>query len=162
MKDIFIDSNLAKNFANPVDINYQNLIKWLSNYNQNEVEKNPENKANYAHLVVNQKLLVEYLRSSYSCSTATAMPTIINIFTRQGRLIKLEKKQLEDFMGEYFTKKVERRLLSNIEDHCHICSILSSHRKMALTYDANLANDLNSFPGFKVIISDRPENIGYE
>lgn len=162
MKDIFIDSNVAKNFANPVDINYKALIQWIQNYNEEDVANNPENKLNYAHLVVNQKLLVEYLRTSYNCANSTAMPTIISLLTRQGRLIKLDNSLLQQVKEEYFTKSIQRNILSNSEDHCHICSIIESNRKMVITYDVNLSNDLKLFRRFAFLVSDRPENLNYK
>lgn len=87
MKDIFIDNNIAKNFVTPIDDEYKNLIKWILEYDTNKVSINPEEKANYAHLVVNQKILVEYMRSSYNCHKSTAIPVLISILTRQGRVI---------------------------------------------------------------------------
>ncbi|MGV0751413.1 hypothetical protein [Empedobacter brevis] len=162
MKDIFIDNNLAKNFANPLDPNYKELVEWIINYNDEDVKENPINKNNYAHLVVNQKLLVEYFRSSYNCHHHTAIPSLINILTRQGRLLKFEKNEIEEFKKLNFTKAVNRNIESNVEDHCHICSILLSNRKMALTYDVKLTSDIKSIPGFVCTISNRPENLNYK
>ena len=52
INDIFIDDNIAKNFANPIDPEYRNLITWLLSYYANPNQD--------AHLVVSQKLLEEY------------------------------------------------------------------------------------------------------
>lgn len=157
MKDIFIDNNIAKNFSNPMDLEYKKLISWLIKYDVNDVN----NKGNYAHLVVNQKLLVEYNRSSYNCAHQTSIPSIINLLTRQGRLNKISNKDIEDIKKEYLTKGVVKSILSNVEDHCHICSIIVSNRKLALTYDINLTKDLKKILGSNVEVEQRPEKISY-
>ena len=161
MKDIFIDNNLAKNFATPLDPNYKTLIKWLFAYDAEDVKNNPENIENYAHLVVNQKLLSEYNRSSRGCAKSTAITTIISRLTIQGRLIKVSKSEIELFNRQYITKKVTSSLNSNAEDHVHIPTVLLSVRKMALTYDVNLAADLLKVPGFNPIVKARPEELNY-
>lgn len=162
MKDIFIDNNVAKNFATPLDSNYKDLIKWLNEFDADIVEKDPKKIGNYAHLVVSQKLLVEYLKSSRNCSKPNAIPSIINRLTIQGRLIKKTKTEIEAFKKKYFSKKIENGLLSNKEDHCHIVTVLISKRKLCLTYDDNLTADLTVFPGHSVTVEKRPENVNYK
>lgn len=97
MKDIFIDNNIAKNFANPADQNYKELIQWLLDYNEDE--------DNDAYLVASNKLLKEYLSSSYNCSRPTSIPVIISTLTIQGRLLKVNNQELKEFMTTNFTKK---------------------------------------------------------
>jgi len=162
MKDILIDNNVAKNFATPLDPNYKELINWIVKYDHSQIKANPKTKKNYAHLVVNQKLLNEYLRTSRDCAKASSIPVIINKLTQQGRLIKMTKKQIENFKQGHFTKTIERKLLSNNEDHVHIVSTLLSERRMCLTYDDNLITDLNNFPKFRVDVAKRPEELGYQ
>lgn len=162
MKDILIDNNVAKNFAAPLDQHYKNFIKWIINYDYERVKENPGLKKNYAHLVVNQKLLNEYLRTSGLCARSSSIPVIISKLTQQGRLIKISKKETEDFKKTYFTKTIERKLLSNIEDHIHIVTVLLSNRKMCVTYDDNLIFDLKNFPKFKAKVNKRPELLNYD
>ncbi|WP_113661468.1 hypothetical protein [Pedobacter nanyangensis] len=162
MKDIFIDNNVAKNFSNPLDNEYKKLIEWIINYDESIVAVEPDKKKDFAHLVVNQKLLTEYLRSSYNCFHSTSMPMIIALLTRQGRLIKHNNSLIGELKSQLFSKKILRNILSNEEDHCHICTIIQSNRKKALTYDENLTIDLKSFPNYNIEVSDRPEKIGYE
>jgi hypothetical protein len=162
MKDIFIDNNVAKNFATPLDPNYKDLIKWINDFDADVVKKNPKKILNYAHLVVSQKLLVEYLKSSKNCSKPNAIPSIISRLTIQGRLLKKTKTEIEDFKNKHFSKKIEKGLLSNQEDHCHIVSVLISKRKLCLTYDDNLTTDLKVFPGHTVIVEKRPEKLNYK
>jgi hypothetical protein len=162
MKDIIIDNNVAKNFATPLDSNYKDLIEWINEFDSDLVEKEPDKKIQFAHLVVSQKLLIEYLRSSGDSSKPNAIPSIINRLTQQGRLIKKTKDEINNFISQSFSKKIEKNLLSNIEDHCHIVTVLLSERKLCLTYDENLTKDLASFPGYNAIVEKRPEKLNYK
>lgn len=162
MKDIFIDNNIAKNFATPLDPHYKDLIEWINEFDKELVERSPEKKQDFAHLVVSQKLLVEYLNSSRDCSKPTAIPAIVNRLTIEGRIVKKSKKEIEEFQNKHFTKAVLRSLNSNSEDHVHIVCVLLSNRKLCLTYDCNLTKDLSNFPKYTVTISERPENLGYK
>ncbi len=162
MKDIFIDNNVAKNFATPLDPNYKDLIKWINEFDADIVMKNPKKKLDYAHLVVTQKLLVEYLKSSRNCSKPNAIPSIISRLTIQGRIQKKTKLEIENFKKVFFSKKIEKNLLSNQEDRYHLVSVLLSKRKLCLTYDDNLTTDLNGFPGHTVIVEKRPEKLNYK
>ncbi len=162
MKDIFIDNCVAKNFTAPIDQHYKDLIEWINEFDEDLVEKEPNKISSFAHLVVSQKLLVEYLRPSRDCSKPNAIPSIVNRLTREGRLQKKSKAEIQEFMSDNFSKKVQKGLLSNQEDHCHIVCVLISNRKMCLTYDENLSKDLNEFPGYKVLVEKRPENLNYK
>lgn len=161
MKDIFIDNNVAKNFATPLDKHYKDLITWINEFDKELVDNNPNLIVNYAHLVVSQKLLTEYLSSSYNSSKTNAIPVIISRLTIQGRLIKISKKEIDYFISEKFSKTIIKKLKSNVEDHCHLVAVLLSNRKLCLTYDKNLSKDLNSFPGYTVVVRRRPEDINY-
>lgn len=150
-KDIFIDNNVAKNFASPVDKNYIELINWLVKY---DIESDDN-----AHLVVSNKLLNEYFKSSRDCSKSSSIPVIIGKLTREGRLIKFKNNEISTFQDTFFTKAVLKRLLSNIEDHFHIATVLMSERKYAITIDDNLFNDLTSF---NATVVKRPEQLAYK
>ncbi len=63
IKDIFIDNNIAKNFCNPLDPEYKRLIQWLISDST-------------AYLVVSNKLIVEYTRSTGQ-STSVISETFI-------------------------------------------------------------------------------------
>ncbi|RIV44019.1 hypothetical protein [Flagellimonas pelagia] len=162
MKDLFIDNNIAKNFASPIDQNYKDLISWINDFDQELVENEPNKIVEFAHLMVSQKLLVEYLKSSRNCSKPNSIPSIIDRLTRQGRLLKKSKEDIKDFIEKNFSKKIEKSLLSNQEDHCHIATVLLSTRKKCLTYDENLTKDLIDFPGFTVHVEKRPEKLNYK
>lgn len=162
MKDIFIDNNIAKNFATPLDPHYKELIKWINEFDSELVEKDPKKLLDFAHLVVSQKLLVEYSKSSRDCSKPNAIPVIIARLQIQGRIQKKKKNEIEEFKNQFFSKKIEKNLLSNAEDHCHIVCVLLSNRKLCLTYDENLTKDLKGFPGYNVNVEKRPENLNYK
>ena len=153
MKDIFIDNNVAKDFATPVEDNYKKLIKWILTYNKNE---------NDAYLVVSTKLINEYYSSSQNCLKSTAISNIVVKLTREGRINSFKNKDIKDFMKKEFQKKITKKLLSNTEDRWHIPIVLLSERKIALTIDGNFKHDLENFPKYNVIVSDCPSKIDYE
>lgn len=155
-KDIFIDNNVATRFSNPQDKEYIKLTTWLLEYDSKAVDKD-----NFAHLVVSQKLLVEYLRSAYNCKAGTSIPIIIGKLQQQNRLIIIKNKDIASFKKEHFTKAIERKFTCNAQDRDLIPVILKSNRKFVLTYDQNFTDDLMTFPGFTVLVKKRPEDIPY-
>ncbi|UCH95696.1 MAG: hypothetical protein JSV88_02305 [Candidatus Aminicenantes bacterium] len=153
-KDIFIDNNIAKNFINPMDVEYKKLVQWLMKFN-------PEDSFENAYLTVSKKLLLEYLSTASHSPSNTSMPSIIDKLTREGRLIKITNIEIKEFQREYFTKKIVKNLRSNKEDHDHIPVVLLSHRKYALSLDDDFIYDLAHFPGFRVRAEKRPERLPY-
>lgn len=151
MKDIFIDNNIACRFSNPMDPEMVKLINWLVF----------SNKGDKAILVVSKKLLEEYCASSIGAKSETAIPSIINTLIIEGRLNIVSKQQIEQFKNDYFSKARINKMRSNAEDRDHIPVVLLSDRKYALTNDSNFTYDLNHFPGFTVLVSNRPELIPY-
>ena len=140
--DLFIDTNIAKNFSNPVDPEYKRLILWLLS-----------KKGSW---VVSKKLLVEYGRSNQAIFTLT------DTLNRQGRLKIIENDKHKSLL---FNKLTERRLTCNEEDRWHLKTILLSSRKMAIIIDSALREDVNGHPiyeGVKPIAVSRPEAIDYE
>lgn len=157
-RDIFIDNNIASKFANPADPEYKELIQWLME--NHEIKEDMED--DLAYLVVTQKLLIEYFRSSRDATGATAIPMVINKLTKEGRLIRFSNQQIKEFKNRHFTKAIEKNLQSNVEDRDHIPAVLMSDRKYALTYDSGLTYDLEHFPGFSVLVCKRPEDMPYK
>jgi hypothetical protein len=140
-KDIFLDSNIVKNFSNPLDIEYKKLFQWISTI---------------GYLVVSQKLLVEYGRTNQNLSV------LVNKLLADGRLIKFESKELNKIK---FKKSILKTLKSNTEDQLHMKVILLSDRKIAIIIDKNFRSDVNNYPKFKGIKPQavaRPEEINYE
>ncbi|OQX04250.1 MAG: hypothetical protein BWK80_54010 [Desulfobacteraceae bacterium IS3] len=154
-KDIFIDNNITKNFANPLDPEYKKLIQWLMAFNPNDAGKN-------AYLIISSKLIAEYMRTSGSASSLTNITVIISKMTKEGRLVKISNDELKDFKRKYFKKKVVRNFTCNKEDQDHIPVVLLSDRKYALSLDDKFINDLINFPCFTVLTAKRPENLPYE
>lgn len=151
-KDIFIDTNIAKNFSNPKDIEYKKLIAWLIKFDEN-IPKN-EN----AHLVVSDKILQEYGDSSRGAKSTTTIANIINRMWKQGRRIKFNNKQINDFQNKYFTKTVTRTFNLHIgnKDREHVPIILMSDRKLALIIDTQFRNTINNFPRFNAKAESKP------
>ena len=140
-KDIFLDSNIVKNFSNPLDIEYKKLFQWISTI---------------GYLVVSQKLLVEYGRTNQNLSV------LVNKLLAEGRLIKFESK---DMNAIRFDKKTLKSLKSNVEDRNHLKVILLSDRKIAIIIDKKFRDDVNGFPkynGIKPQAVARPEEIKYD
>jgi hypothetical protein len=141
MKDIFIDTNIAKNFTNPIDPEYKKLIRWLREEGV---------------WIVNQKLLVEYGRTNQNIAVLT------NELNKRGRLRKFEKGELEEIK---FTKTYQNKLNSNGEDWVHLKTIWLSVRKIGIIIDEGLRKDVNQSPrqnGIQPCAVSRPEYIDYE
>lgn len=154
IKDIFIDDNIAKNFTNPADPEYINLISWLLEYNANPNQD--------AYLVVSVKLLEEYDGTVGLCKYAQNICVIVNTLLSQDRLIKKENKEIREFRNKYYTKHICNRLRCSKNDRdYHIPTVLLSNRRYALSIDDDFVNDLSSFPGFTVTVAKRPQHINY-
>ena len=149
LKDIFIDNNIAKNFGNPLDIEYKKLQNWLVD-NRN------------AYLVVSNKLLAEYYRSVGQSYYQNSIPSIIDKLTREGRIIKISNEQIKEFKRQYFTKKTKKKFTCNVEDQEHIPVVLLSHRKYVLTLDQKFTFDLLNFPDFSVLVCAKPQDLPYD
>ncbi len=155
MKDIFIDNNVAKNFANPLDPEYKKLVAWLKAYNGN-------NHLGNAYLAVSKKIIVEYKKTCGASLSDNAIVAIVDLFTRQGRLNNITNDQIKDFRARYFTKKICRHLRSNWKDHDHIPVVLLSYRKLAISIDDKFVHDVLHFPGFQAIAVKKPQDLNYE
>ena len=157
-KDIFIDNNIAKNFANPMDNEYKKLVIWLKKFNIN-----PQNDNN-AYLVVSQKLLIEYTATCGSSLSQNSIIAIIGELTKQGRLIKITNDQIKEFQQKYFTNKTEKslNLKSLKKDREHIPVVLLSDRKYALSIDEKFVQALIKFPSFTVKVGKKPSDIPYD
>ncbi len=155
-KDIFIDNNVASKFSNPQDPEYIKLTKWLMFFDSKE-----ENKDNFAHLVVSQKLLIEYFKSSKGATSSSSIPVIIDTLTREGRLIKFSVDEINTFKQVYFSKKVIKNFESNHQDWELLPIIFLSDRKFALSYDDKFTKDIESFPKFTATVAKRPEDLPY-
>ncbi len=157
-RDIFIDANIASNFANPADPNYKELIAWLND--NHDIPDGQEDDR--AYLVVSNKLMGEYCRSFRDSFLTNAMPMIVNRLTIDGRLVNISNTEIRKFKTAEFVPRVVHHMQSNAEDREHIPVVLLSERKFALTNDGDFAHDLGLFPRYGAMVSNRPEQIPYQ
>jgi len=143
MKDLLIDNTVAKNFCNPLDENYKALIDWIFRVGA---------------LVVTQNLLVDYHRTSAASPSSTSMPALVARLTRDGRLRRFTKEELETIVID---EHVRKRLRSNWRDHPNIQAVMLSARKFALSHDANFRYDVTNFRGFRARAERRPQDLPY-
>lgn len=104
----------------------------------------------------------EYYSSARNSFSSSSIPIIIDIMTKQNRLITVSNDVIRDFKNNHFSKKILNSLKCNLKDQDHIPLICISDRKYALSYDNNFISDLKSFPGFTIIVEKRPENLPYK
>lgn len=142
-KDIFVDNTVAKNFCNPLDPEYKEFIRWLFFRGS---------------LVVSNKILAEYERTSAGSRSSSNILLIIAAQTRKGRLTKFENADLRTVN---FTKAQLRSFRSNRKDHVHLKLVILSRRKLALTNDQDFEWDINHFPKIRARASNRPEKLPY-
>lgn len=157
MKDIFIDSNIASRFCNPMDAEYKKLISWLLKYN-----KDKDEKMDCAYLVTSQKIVKEYKAANRENFSLTNISVVIDLLTKQGRINNISNQQIKEFQIAKFSSKVKKKLRSNKKDWQHIPAVLLSKRQYALAIDDNFGYDVLNFPGSKAIVSKRPENLPYD
>ena len=154
-KDIFIDNNIAKNFSNPLDVEYQKLIRWLMFYD-------PINKNKNAFLAVSNKLLIEYYSSSGYSQSNTSIVVLISQLKKENRLNKITNEEIKNFKRLHYKKKIVKNLTCNQKDREHIPVVLLSDRKYALSLDNKFINDLSKFPGFTVKVAKKPSLLPYK
>lgn len=155
LKDIFIDNNIAKNFANPLDPGYKELVNWLTTFNKN-------NKADNAYLVVSRLLISEYMRTCCNSSSNTSIPVIISKLTIENRLINISNKDIKAFKRKNFKKNICNNFTCNASDRDLIPVVLLSYRRYCLSLDGNFINDLRNFPGFIVKVAKKPQDLPYK
>jgi hypothetical protein len=154
-KDIFIDNNIAsRHFSNPTLDEYKKLIKWLMTHQKNEETD--------AYLVTSQALMMEYHRSNNGAHSTTNIVNIIGNLNKQGRLVRFEKKDIEDFKKKLMPDKVQKKLKCNKEDRDLIPIVLMSDRQMALSEDEHFRNDLYKIAGFNPTTASYPNDLDYE
>lgn len=141
--DLLVDNSIAKNFCNPLDPHYKELIKWL--YHEGE-------------LVVTQRLIIEYHASTGSSFSETNVVAIIAKLTRDGRLRKVTKNELDAFRIQ---NRVRKRLRSNTKDWDYLKAVMLSVRRLALSMDRDFVFDVNNFPGYAARAERRPEDLPY-
>ena len=146
IKDLFVDNNVAKNFKNPADPAYQKLMNWLFTE---------------GHLVITQKLLLEYHASNRG-NFGQSIFTIIDQLTRDGRLVKISTEEMKTMQ---FPKRLDEKCLKLNKDYWHLKAIILSNRKVAIIIDKAFRDAVNNHPkvdGVQACAVARPEEIDYE
>ncbi len=105
--DIFIDTNVAKNFGNPLDDDYKDLITWLLKHNPKD--KTPEKDA---HLVISQKLFAEYV--PLQCIGAASQTNIAALVAQSNAARSFE----ENFQGRNRSIQVQALFHRRSEAPC--------------------------------------------
>lgn len=149
MKDIFIDNNIAKNFSNPLDPEYQELVKWLMYCKE-------------SFLVTCKKLIMEYGRTNAASKSYTSIWAILDKITREGRRNHIPNEDIKEFKRHHYKTKIVNNMTCSIQDREFIPAVLLSNRKYALVRDDNFKCDLENFPGFNVLVEKRPQDIPYK
>ena len=146
IKDLFVDNNIAKNFKNPANPEYEKLIKWLFEE---------------GHLVLTQKLLKEYHDSNRG-NYGQSILSIIARLTKDERIVMVSNDQLKSLT---FSKTIDKKCLKLNKDYWHLKAILLSNRKIAIIIDKAFRDAVNNHPmhdGVKPQAVARPEEIDYE
>jgi hypothetical protein len=143
LKDVFVDTNLAKNFCNPVDPELKEFIRWL--FYQGA-------------LVVSNKIIAEYDDSCRGATSRSSILVIIAHQTRKNRLAKISNAQLK---AVPFSKAELRVIRCNRKDHHHLKAVLLSRRKMALTGDKDFTYDVKNLPCIRGFAARRPQDLPY-
>ena len=84
---------------------------------------------------------------------------LISELNKKGRLYKIGKDQIKEFIRKHFKKSLKLR--SNVKDHQHIPVVMLSNRKLALSLDGNFRYDINNFPKFKAEAYEFPSEANY-
>jgi hypothetical protein len=119
--DIFIDNCYACQLNNPLKDEQKDFIEWLRES---------------GFLVVSQKWIVEVMRSNMGAASARNISVIVDLLTRNKRLIIISKNDLASFT-------LPRILRSNKEDWVHVRTVGMSSRKLAVTVDEKLQQDIS-------------------
>ncbi|CAN5244421.1 hypothetical protein BH09BAC4_BH09BAC4_49670 [soil metagenome] len=146
IKDLFVDNNVAKNFKNPADPEYQKLMTWLFKE---------------GHLVLTPKLLAEY-HSSNQGNFGQSITTIINQLTISGRLVRISTEEMKAIK---FSKRLDEKCLKLNKDYWHLKAILLSNRKIAIIIDKAFRDAVNNHPKFEGVQASavvRPEELDYQ
>jgi hypothetical protein len=142
INDIFVDTCVASRLSNPLDPKLKTFLTWLTKSGAP---------------VITNKIVGEY-QMSLDPSNSNFF-TVIDICTREGRVVKISNEQLKLFK---FTKTQERKLNSNSKDWPHIKAVLISPRKIAISFDKNFVCDLNEFPGHTATAGSDPGKLKYK
>jgi hypothetical protein len=119
-KDIVIDTNIIRLYDAPADSIFKQLFKWLGEQGS---------------LVVSQKLVAEYEGIGNKLLAGLVARLIAT-----KRFIRVETHDIKAF-----TEDRRYRYTCNHEDRWHARLVFLSTRKLLVSRDNNLVNDVNGF-----------------
>jgi rRNA-processing protein FCF1 len=138
LNDIVIDDNIVPLMCNPSTDPIKQLMQWL-------VEK--------GIMTVSHALIKEYVGTAGAARADNPWPRIVNRLIASERWNVIDKPQLA---ATKFDKKQEKRFKSCIRDRDHIRLVISSSRKILISKDSDLRDDINSFKGIPMLAVDCP------
>lgn len=144
MKDIVLDSMIALNLCTPIQPHYRELAEWLRD----------EGIIRYCNY-----LYGEYSRCCATSPSTTSVIYLIELQNRKGIAGKISNEQLKAFR---FTPKQLRSMKSHTKDHPILKTVLLSERKILVSKEQNLIDDLESFPGADCVCCTEIDQIDYK
>jgi hypothetical protein len=131
MKDIVIDTNIAKNFANPISSSYQIFIKWLKE----------EGSIAYC-----QYLLCEYMRTNQYSTSLTNICALLDMQVRNKRANRITNSMIKKCKLPKSFSKIKK---SHKKDEEILKTVILSHRKMLISKETTLNIDVVNYPRIK-------------
>ncbi len=155
MKDIFIDTNTACLFVKPPNNHFTIFVEWL-------MLNNTAAPADNGHLMMSNKLRAEFFEAHRGCTKQYSLHNIYFDLQKNGKLNFKSNKEIDKFKKS-ISKKVWDALNSKGNDSSHLPLVFLSDRKMVLSNDEPLLNDLINFPklGKNVVYARTPETLEY-
>lgn len=121
MRDVVLDTNVARLFDSPKDARLRPLFEWLSTN---------------GCLAVSQKLLVEYGRHGNQVLAA-----LVRDLLEKKRLNKIASAALKGFdLDKHY------QYTCNAADVVNARTVFLSAKKILISFDDKLRNDVNAFP----------------
>ena len=143
MKDIVLDSMIALNLCTPIKPGYNELAVWLRD----------EGIIRYCNY-----LYGEYSRCCATSPSTTSIIYLIEIQNRKGIAGKISNEQLKAYK---FKPKQLRSMKSHLKDHPILKTVLLSERKILVSKEQNLIDDLEGFPGANCVCGTEIDQINY-
>lgn len=136
VRDIVVDTTVIRLYGVAGDPVFKDFFRWLFG------------EGVLAH---SQMLLTEYMRIG-----SNTVASLIDHLIIAGRFRKYERKDIEAINDKHFA------YTCNYTDRCHVQLVMCTERRLCLSQDANLVNDVNRFPRFKATAATRPDQLNYE
>jgi hypothetical protein len=139
-RDIVVDTNIIRLYANPDDPLIRALFVWIRDFGT---------------LALSQKLLAEYIGIGNR-----DLAGLIDRLTRAGRINSISNQRLKEFNQDR-----HYAYTANSKDRWHARLVFLSIRKLLVSVDKKLINDVNGFKrmgGVKPRATSRPQRALYQ